>query len=166
MLRTPILLFVALSAATAFAADLIVINANVVTVDKSKPHAEAFAIESGRFTAVGTNAEIRRLATGSTRVVDLKGKTVTPGFNDAHLHPGPRFPDESPYSTPWLGPDKVKNMDQLVAVLKKKADATPKGKLVSGDRYDDEKLGRHPNRHDLDKASTIIRSASARLRVT
>jgi predicted amidohydrolase YtcJ len=81
-----------LSAATSFAADLIVINANVLTVDKSKPYAQAFAVENGRFTAVGTNAEIRRLATASTKVIDLKGKTVTPGFNDAHLHPGPRFP--------------------------------------------------------------------------
>jgi predicted amidohydrolase YtcJ len=154
MLQALAILSAGLFAATSFAADLIVINANVLTVDKSKPYAQAFAVENGRFTAVGTNAEIRHLATASTKVIDLKGKTVTPGFNDAHLHPGPRFPDESPYSTPWLGPDKVKNMDQLVAVLKKKADATPKGKLVAGDRYDDEKLGRHPNRHDLDQAST------------
>jgi predicted amidohydrolase YtcJ len=154
MLRALTILSTWLLAGTSFAADLIVINASVLTVDKSKPYAQAFAIENGRFTAVGTNAEIRRLATASTKIIDLKGKTVTPGFNDAHLHPGPRFPDESPYSTPWLGPDKIKNMDQLIAVLKRKADATPKGKLVSGDRYDDEKLGRHPNRHDLDKAST------------
>jgi predicted amidohydrolase YtcJ len=136
------------------AADLIVINANVITVDKSKPYAEAFAIENGRFQAVGTNAEIRRLATASTKIIDMKGKTITPGFNDVHLHPGPEFPDESPYSTPWLGPDKVKSMQNLIAVLKKKADVTPKGKLVHGDRYDDVKLGRHPNRHDLDQVST------------
>ena len=135
-------------------ADLIVINANVLTVDKTKPYAEAFAVENGRFQAVGTNAEIRRLASATTKIVDLKGRTITPGFNDVHLHPSAEFPDDSPYSTPWLGPDKVKSMQDLIAILKKKADATPKGKLVHGDRYDDVKLGRHPNRHDLDQVST------------
>jgi predicted amidohydrolase YtcJ len=142
-----------LSAVSAFGADLIVINANVITVDSSKPKAEAFAIENGRISVVGTNAEIRRLATQSTKVLDLKGKTVTPGFNDVHLHPRAVFPDDSPYSTPWLGPDKVKNMDALIAALKKKADSIPKGMLVRGDRYDDISLGRFPNRHDLDRAS-------------
>jgi predicted amidohydrolase YtcJ len=146
--------FLLLAAAAAFAADLIVVNANVITIDKSKPRVEAFAVENGRFSAIGTNAEIRRLATAGTKVVDLKGKTVTPGFNDVHLHPRAVFPDDSPYSTPWLGPDKVKNIDELVAALKRKAARTPKGLLVGGDRYDDISLGRHPNRHDLDKAST------------
>ncbi|MGO9254858.1 MAG: amidohydrolase [Bryobacteraceae bacterium] len=151
MLRIVVFL---LAAGAAFGADLIVVNANVITVDKSKPQAEAFAVENGRFSAIGTNAEIRRLATRSTKVLDLKGKTVTPGFNDVHLHPRAVFPDDSPYSTPWLGPDRVKNMDELIAALKRKAARTPTGLLVAGDRYDDISLGRHPNRHDLDKAST------------
>jgi predicted amidohydrolase YtcJ len=151
MLRIACLLF---AAGAVFGADLIVINANVITVDPSKPHAEAFAVENGRISAVGSNAEIRRLATPSTKVLDLKGKTVTPGFNDVHLHPRAVFADDSPYSTPWLGPDKVKNMDELIAALKKKAGDTPKGTLVGGDRYDDISLGRFPNRHDLDRAST------------
>lgn len=142
-----------LCASAAFGADLIVLNANVITVDPSKPHAEAFAVENGQFVAVGTNAEIRRLATASTKIIDLHGETVTPGFNDVHLHPRPVFPDDSPYSTPWLGPDKVHSMDELIAVLKRKAEKTPPGQIVNGDRYDDAKLGRHPNRHDLDKVS-------------
>ena len=151
MLRIALLL---LGTSCVFGADLIVVNANVITVDRSKPQAEAFAVENGRISAVGTNAEIRRLATPPTKVIDLKGKTVTPGFNDVHLHPRAVFPEDSPYSTPWLGPDKVKNMDELIAALKRKAGKTPKGLLVRGDRYDDVSLGRFPNRHDLDKAST------------
>ena len=151
MLRIAAFLF---AAGAAFGADLIVINGNIITVDPSKPRAEAFAVENGHISAVGTNAEIRRLATASTQVLDLKGKTVTPGFNDVHLHPRAVFPDDSPYSTPWLGPDKVKNMDELIAALKKQAGKTPMGLLVRGDRYDDISLGRFPNRHDLDKAST------------
>src|SRR5215468_2063880 len=150
--RSTLLLLLAASAAGA--ADTIYVNANVITVDGSKPYAEAFAVDNGRFTAVGTNAEIRRLATPETKVIDLKGMTVTPGFNDAHLHPAGVYDEDSPYYTPWLGPEKVHNMDDLIVALKKKAGATKAGELVSGSSYDDKKLGRHPNRHDLDKAST------------
>jgi len=152
MTRSIAILFLAASAACA--ADAIYVNGVVITVDKSKPYAEAFAVTNGRFSAVGSNAEIRNLASPGTKVVDLHGMTVTPGFNDVHLHPVGVYDDNSPYSTPWLGPQKVHSMDELIAVLKAKADKTPAGELVSGSRYDDVKLGRHPNRYDLDKAST------------
>ena len=139
----------------ALAADAIYINGTVITVDPSKPYAEAFAVTNGRFSAVGSTAEIRRLATPTTKIVDLKGMTVTPGFNDVHLHPAGVYDEDSPYYTPWLGPEKVHNMDELIAALKAKADKTPPGQLVSGTRYQDTKLGRHPTRYDLDKASTM-----------
>lgn len=84
----------------AFASDTIVINARVITVDPNHPTAEAFAIENGRFSAVGSNAEILKLETSSTIVIDLKGMTVTPGFNDAHLHPQTIFDEGSPYYRP------------------------------------------------------------------
>jgi len=140
--------------ASAFGADYIFVNGNVITVDSSKPTAEAFAIANGKFLAVGSNTEIRRLATAETKVVDLKGQTVTPGFNDVHLHPHASYAEDSQYYNPWLGPDQVHNMDELVAALKRKAAATPKGQLIRGERYDDGKLGRHPTKHDLDLAST------------
>jgi len=142
-----------LAASAVWAADAIYVNGVVITVDSSRPYAQAFAVTNGRFEAVGSNAEMRRLATPATRVVDLKGMTVTPGFNDVHLHPVGAYPEDSPYYTPWLGPEKIHSMDDLIAALKKKAGKTPPGELVSGSRYDDVKLGRHPNRHDLDQAS-------------
>jgi hypothetical protein len=148
-----IILFLLLAIA-AFGADVIYINGNVITVDPSKPYAEAFAVTNGRFSAVGSTSEIRRLAGAATRIVDLKGMTVTPGFNDVHLHPTGVYEEDSPYYVPWLGPEKVHNMDELVAALKAKAAKTPPGQMVTGTRYQDTKLGRHPNRHDLDKAST------------
>ena len=140
---------------TALAADAIYINGSVITVDPAKPYAEAFAVTNGRFSAVGTTAEIRRLATPGAKIVDLKGMTVTPGFNDAHLHPTGVYGEDSPYYTPWLGPEKVHNMDELIAALKAKAAKTPPGQSVRGTRYQDTKLGRHPTRYDLDKASTV-----------
>jgi predicted amidohydrolase YtcJ len=143
-----------LLASAAWCADAIYVNGSVITVDPSKPYAEAFAVTNGRFSAVGSNAEIRKLATPATKIVDLKGMTVTPGFNDVHLHPTGVYDESSPYYTPWLGPEKVHNMDELIAALKAKADKTPKGQMVGGTRYQDTKLGRHPTRYDLDKAST------------
>lgn len=151
MFRMAVLLLLAVCS---FAADTAFVNGNIITVDASKPRAEAFLVVNGRFTAVGTNAAIRGLAAPGTQIIDLQGKTVTPGFNDAHLHPVGEYPENSPYYVPWLGPEKVHNMDELVAALKVKAASTKPGELVSGTRYQDTKLGRHPNRHDLDQVST------------
>ena len=153
MIKT-LCLVLAVLTSVAHAADTIVINANVITVDKDHPSAQAFAFDNGRFTAVGTNAEILKLKTPSTKVIDLRGMTVTPGFNDAHLHPQAIFDENSPYYRVWLGADRVKTIDDLVAALQRKARITPPGKPISGYGYNDETLGRHPNRQDLDKVST------------
>jgi len=147
-------IFFALAGSFAYAADTIVINAKVITVDPLHPTAQAFAIDNGRFTAVGTNAEILKLKTATTKVIDLKGMTVTPGFNDAHLHPQAIFDENSPYYRVWLGGDKIKTIDELVAALKRKGAITLPGKLINGYGYNDVLLGRHPNRHDLDQVST------------
>ena len=138
----------------AFAADTIVIDAKVITVDPNHPSAQAFAIDNGRFTAVGTNAEILKLKMASTNVIDLKGETVTPGFNDAHLHPQAIYQEGTPHYRVWLGADRVKTIDEVVAALKRQAAVTPAGERISGYGYNDVLLGRHPNRHDLDKVST------------
>ena len=87
-------------------------------------------------------------------MIDLKGETVTPGFNDAHLHPQAIFQEGTPHYRVWLGGDRVKTIDELVAALKRQAAVTPAGARISGYGYNDVLLGRHPNRHDLDKVST------------
>jgi len=66
--------------------DLIIVNARIYTVDRAFSTAQAVAIGGGKFTAVGTNDDIRRLAAGSTRVLDAGGKTIIPGLADDHLH--------------------------------------------------------------------------------
>ena len=68
------------------APDLIVVNGDIYTVDDLVPRAEAFAVENGKFIAIGDNEEIRVLAGNATRVVDAGGNTVTPGFIDSHSH--------------------------------------------------------------------------------
>ena len=68
------------------AADLLLVNGRVYTVDPARPWAEAVAIAGDRIAAVGTSAEVRRLAGPQARVIDLGGAFVSPGFDDAHVH--------------------------------------------------------------------------------
>jgi predicted amidohydrolase YtcJ len=68
------------------APDLVILNAAIRTMDASKPTAEALAVAGDRIAAVGSTADIRALAGPRTRVIDVGGKTVLPGLNDAHVH--------------------------------------------------------------------------------
>src|SRR3712207_4043687 len=72
--------------AQTMAADLIVVNADVRTMDARRPRARAVAVTGGRVVAVGSDEEVRRMAGPRTRVIDARGALVLPGFNDAHVH--------------------------------------------------------------------------------
>jgi predicted amidohydrolase YtcJ len=135
--------------------DLIVLHANVITVDESLRRAEAFAVRDGRFTAVGSSDAILRLKGAHTQIVDASGKTIVPGFNDSHLHAGPQYPEDHLLGSVGIGPDRVKTMEDLIAAMKSKAGLVPEGQWIHGGRYQDTKLGRHPNRHDLDQISEV-----------
>src|SRR5437762_10568843 len=67
--------------------DLILHNGHIVTMNPADPVAEAVAISRGRFFAVGKNADVMNLGAPVVRKMDLGGKTVLPGFIDAHSHP-------------------------------------------------------------------------------
>ena len=79
-------LSLAAAAAAAQPADLVLMNGRVYTLDASRPWAEGLAIAGDRIAAVGTTAEMRKRAGPRTRLIDLKGAFVSPGFNDAHVH--------------------------------------------------------------------------------
>src|SRR5262245_65744341 len=68
------------------AADLILHHGFIWTVDESKPQAEAVAVRGDRIIKVGGNEEALALRDEHTRLIDLKGAFVTPGFNDSHVH--------------------------------------------------------------------------------
>src|SRR5688500_3262930 len=68
------------------AADLVLTNGRVYTVDVTRPLASSIAVRAGRVVFVGSDAEARALTGPGTRVVDLAGKTVIPGLIDAHAH--------------------------------------------------------------------------------
>ncbi|HEY7697844.1 MAG TPA: hypothetical protein VIE88_05475, partial [Vicinamibacteria bacterium] len=67
--------------------DLVLVNGRVITMDDSLPRAEAFAVKNGRFVAIGSNDDVRNVASRETSILDAEGMTVTPGFIDAHSHP-------------------------------------------------------------------------------
>ncbi len=85
-----VLRFAALLAVTACrapeTADLILVNGNVYTLDPTVPRAQAIAVDGEWIVAVGGNREVRRFAGPATRIIDLRGAHVFPGFNDAHVH--------------------------------------------------------------------------------
>ena len=68
------------------APDVIFVQGKIVTVDRNFEVVEALAVKEGRIVAVGKSEQIRSLASAATRIVDLAGKTVLPGFNDNHIH--------------------------------------------------------------------------------
>jgi predicted amidohydrolase YtcJ len=68
------------------APDLILVNADIHTMDPLEPRAQALAIKDGRLVAIGRNDEIRALANGRTRKIDAGGRLALPGFQDTHIH--------------------------------------------------------------------------------
>lgn len=138
--------------------DVIYHNAKVVTVNDAFDIAEAVAVANGVIVAVGKNAEVTRLAGAGTKMIDLGGKPLLPGFYDNHIHlGGPLQPWKHGgmiEAVPeWLrGADTV---ESLVAALKAKAAQTPKGEWIIGDIAREEwPNAALPTRWHLDKATT------------
>ncbi len=138
------------------APDTIWLNGTIVTMEGDQT-AQAVAVLDDNIVAVGTDAEVGPLAGPQTRVVDLQGRTMTPGFYAAHDH----FPGSGrvavtqvDLNSPPIG--AIENMDELVAALGDRARDLPEGQWISGRGYDDTLLAeqRHPTRTDLDRAST------------
>lgn len=131
-------------------ADLILHNGNIWTVDPAQPRAQAVAISRGRFLAVGSNSDVLNVAAAGVRKMDLGGKTVLPGFLDAHSHPA----DAGRLHLRMVDCD-LRSIHAIVAALRERAEKTPAGDWVLGFKYDDTKTeeGRPLNIRDLDAIS-------------
>lgn len=131
-------------------------NANVLTMNEAQPRATAFATKGDRIIAVGSEAELLARKRWHSRVVDMQGRTVLPGFIDAHGH----FPGWSDagvmvdLSPPPVGDTASIAMAQ--AALKAAAQNTKPGDWVLAVGFDDSVVAekRHINRDDLDAVST------------
>ncbi|SPE42426.1 Amidohydrolase 3 (fragment) [Candidatus Sulfopaludibacter sp. SbA3] len=144
----------AVAGATTEDADLVVFNAKVHTVDTQAPRAEAFAVKDGRFTAVGTSADMKALIAKGTRTFDAKQMTIVPGFIDCHNHaPGNTLLYEVVVGNPYVV--EFVTISSIVEKLRAKARETPPGTWVEGFFFDDTKVkdNRQLNVHDLDQVS-------------
>lgn len=141
-------------ARTAYA-DIIYIGGRILTIDSANSLAEALAVKDGRIEAVGQAAVVRKLKGPATRVIDLRGKTLLPGFIDGHSHimefdPGAYVN----LGSPPMGP--IKDIPGIVAALRqfKEVHHIKPGEWINGYGYDQDQLAekRHPQKEDLDAA--------------
>jgi predicted amidohydrolase YtcJ len=141
-------------AAGFFDPDLIVYNARAYTIDPARPKAQAFAVKSGRFVAVGSNDEIKALRGRRTEMLDAKQMTVTPGFIDCHNHAsGTRLLYDVLVGNPF--DVEFVTIDSIVEKLRARAKITPPGTWVEGFFFDDTKVKdkRPLTAKDLDEVS-------------
>ncbi len=129
------------------------INGNIITIDKDRPRAEAFIVEDGIFTAVGSSGEILALKEEGARVIDLEQATVIPGFNDSHLHLL-----NYAYGKSKVDLSQLKSTEEVIQASREyiARRKIPKGKWVVGTGWNEYF---YPDRHiltreDLDQIST------------
>jgi predicted amidohydrolase YtcJ len=141
-------------------ADVIYLNGIVITVNDQQPQAEAVAVQNGRILAVGTKSKIEALKGKNTQIVDLKGKTLVPGFIDPHGH---LFQQGLASVVADLLPPPDGTVDNIAKLQEKLKnwETTVNVKefgWIVGNGYDDSLLkeGRHPTREDLDAVSTEV----------
>jgi predicted amidohydrolase YtcJ len=89
-------------------ADIILTNGKIFTSDTTQLYVQALAIKGNKILAVGSNATVEKLASGKTKKINLKGKTVVPGFNDAHDHLGWLIPVGQSFFTNFSVPGPSK----------------------------------------------------------
>jgi predicted amidohydrolase YtcJ len=141
--------------ASSHAADMVFVGGRVFLADDANTVAQALAVRDGRVLAVGTDAEVRRLAGPSTEVIDLQGRLVTPGFNDAHIHFGAG--GRGLLEVDLLGTTSLAEIERRVAAAA--AQAQP-GEWVLGRGWDHTRLpaselgaGGWPTKDVLDRAA-------------
>ena len=138
-------------------ADIIFTGEHIITMDDSR--VTAVAVRGDRIVATGSEAEVLALQGPDTRLVALGERALLPGFIDAHGHFSAvaRYLDFLDLSSPPVG--AIQTIDDIVAAIRQRIEQQniPPGELIFGFGYDDSLLaeGRHPDRDDLDRASTV-----------
>jgi predicted amidohydrolase YtcJ len=132
-------------------ADLVLKNGKIVTLNPQAEIVEAVAVKDSSIVCTGSTNEIEAFVDNDSTVIDLKGKTVTPGFVESHCHPsmaGLNICFE-------VDVKQAASIDDIITLLQQKAEQLPKGNWVKGFGYNDQRLTekRHPTRRDLDKAT-------------
>lgn len=144
---TAILLLMAGIAAGAETADTIFINGNVYTVNSKQPRADAIAVSRDHIVFVGSNEDAQKFQGDKTRIIDLAGKTVTPGFTDSHCH---IFGIGEREMT--LNLEGTNTREDFLAKIKERVEKTEAGKWIVGRGWIETfwKPPQFPTREDLD----------------
>jgi predicted amidohydrolase YtcJ len=132
--------------------DLVFLNGRVITVNARDEVVEAVAVSGNRIVRAGTNESVRELAGNNTRVIDLAGRTLTPGFVENHMH----VPNAAEnLKRVDCSPAAVSSITELVAAIEGRARQTPPGEWIIGWGFDHHRLEerRYPTRIDLDPVS-------------
>ena len=150
---TFLLLGIGASAQSKPAADLVIINAKVWTVDKGHPTAQAVAVLGERIVSVGSNADVETWRGASTRVIDAAGKLVLPGFNDAHVHfvSGGSQLDRVQLNDATSGEEFARRIGE-------RAKKTPKAEWILGGDWDETKWSppRLPTKELIDPVAGVV----------
>ena len=133
-------------------ADVVLVNGSVVTVDPADRVCQGVAISGNKILAAGTSDQMKALAGPKTELIDLKGRSLLPGFIDAHCHAGNYGPVKFNIV---CHSDVVRSIEDLKGEIRKRTASTPKGGWILGRGYDNTKLKekRHPTRWDFDEAA-------------
>jgi len=132
--------------------DLIFKNADVITVDAKQPGAELVAVKGDKIIFVGSKGQLKEFTGPSTKVIDCEGKTLVPGFNDAHCH---IFSYLRKLTSLDLSSPKIRSINDIKAAIKEKVEKTPAGEWITGTDYNEFYLieKRHPTRWEIDEVA-------------
>lgn len=133
--------------------NLILVNADIITLDPLFPQATWVAMENNKFVTTGYGENWRNLKHESSSIIDCSGKTVLPGLIDAHMH---LVSYAKSFVTLNFSPNKnVHSVSDIESIIKNYSQNRPQGKWIFGRGYNEFYLveKRHPNRWDLDKAT-------------
>ena len=131
-------------------ADIVFKNGNVYTANNKTPQAEAIAVKADRIVFVGSNADVQKHVGPNTRVVDLKGNTVVPGFTDSHQHLSGVGQREM-----TLNLEGSTSLEDFLAKVKARVDQAKPGDWITGRGWIEThwKPPVFPTRQDLDKVA-------------
>lgn len=129
-------------------ADLLIYNANALTQDPAQPQAEALAIQNGKIIGVGRKSDLENLVNAQTRQIDLGGRTLIPGFNDAHVH----IWKVGHLLTSLLDLRGVTSIPEMQSKMRAFGEKLAPDAWFMGRGYNEALMieGRHPTRADLD----------------
>ena len=122
--------------------DSIFVNGNIYTVDPERPRVKAIAVSEGRIAALGSNEEIREMTGSKTKIIDLQGQFLMPGFIEGHGH-------FSGLGSSLLNLNflKSQNWDEVVSMVEERARTAEPGEWIIGRGWHQEKWDRTPERN-------------------